>query len=188
VAAVEGLIQITTGQLIPLSEQQLVDCDKNNHGCHGGMMTETFRYIIQNGGITSEENYQYQSTDMGICDTNKESERDAQITDFEEVPPSSENDLLKAVSMQPVSVIIDASGQAFQHYSSGVFSSDCGTAQTHAVTVIGYGTTEDGIDYWLLKNSWGETWGENGYMKILRNVDAPEGMCGLAMKASYPTA
>ncbi|KAK9938885.1 hypothetical protein M0R45_015599 [Rubus argutus] len=188
VAAVEGLIQIKTGQLIPLSEQQLVDCDKSNNGCGGGFMVEAFQYIIQNGGIASEENYQYQSMDMEICDTNKESKHSAKITGFEEVPPSSENDLLKAVSMQPVSVAIDAHGEEFQQYHSGVFSGDCGTHLTHAVTAIGYGTTEDGIDYWLLKNSWGENWGENGYMKIKRNVDAPEGMCGLAMKASYPTA
>ncbi|XP_062013011.1 zingipain-1-like [Rosa rugosa] len=188
VAAVEGLIQIKTGQLIPLSEQQLVECDYNNNGCNGGSEVNAFKYIIQNGGIASEENYQYQSTDMGTCDTNKESDHAAQITGYEIVPSRSEDDLLKAVSKQPVSVSIDASGEAFQHYSSGVFSGNCGTNLHHAVAAIGYGTTEGEIDYWLLKNSWGETWGENGYMKILRNVDAPEGMCGLAIRASYPTA
>lgn len=190
VAVVEGLNQIKTGQLIPLSEQQLVDCNSDNNGCNGGNEVNAFKYIIQNGGIASEENYPYQSMYNGeyMCDTNKESEYAAQITGFEVVPSKSENDLLKAVSMQPVSVSIEGSGLAFRHYSSGVFTGDCGTNLHHAVTAIGYGTTENGIDYWLMKNSWGQNWGEGGYMKILRNVDAPEGKCGLAIRASYPTA
>ncbi|PQQ03328.1 vignain-like [Prunus yedoensis var. nudiflora] len=92
--------------------------------------------------------------------------------------------------MQPVSITIDASGNEFKHYQSGVFSpTDCGTNQNHAVTVVGYGTTEDGTKYWLLKNQWGESWGENGYMKIsLRDAGAPGGVCGLAQYALYPTA
>ncbi|TQD68898.1 hypothetical protein C1H46_045569 [Malus baccata] len=89
--------------------------------------------------------------------------------------------------MQPVSVSIHAS-PAFQHYSGGVFTGDdCGTKLNHAVTIIGYGTTEDGTPYWLIKNSWSDTWGENGYMKILRNADAPGGVCGLAIRPCYPT-
>ncbi|KAL6197240.1 hypothetical protein ACLB2K_032849 [Fragaria x ananassa] len=188
VAAVEGLTKIKTGQLISFSEQQLVDCSHQNGGCRGGSLEIAYEYVIQNGGIAREENYQYQGTDMETCDTNKESEHAAQITAYEQVPSRSENDLLKAVSMQPVSISIAAYGPDFQHYSNGVFSGDCGTHLDHAVTAIGYGTTEDGIPYWLLKNSWGEHWGESGYMRILRNSDAPEGMCGLAMNAFYPTA
>ncbi|PQQ06040.1 ervatamin-C [Prunus yedoensis var. nudiflora] len=90
--------------------------------------------------------------------------------------------------MQPVSIAIDASGVEFKHYQSGVFSAtDCGMSQNHAVTVVGYGTTEDGTKYWLLKNQWGESWGENGYMKILRDAGDPIGVCGLARYACYPT-
>ncbi|PQQ03326.1 ervatamin-C [Prunus yedoensis var. nudiflora] len=102
------------------------------------------------------------------------------ITGYEMVPANSEEDLLNAVSMQPVSITIDASADEFKHYDfrhyqSGVFSPTyCGTSQNHAVTVVGYGTTEDGIKYWLLKNQWGESWGENGYMKILRDAGAQE--------------
>ncbi|KAH0985793.1 hypothetical protein GBA52_012970 [Prunus armeniaca] len=148
-------------------------------------MTNSFKYIQENGGIASEENYPYQAVE-GTCNANQPA---VQITGYEKVPENSEEDLLKAVSMQPVSIAIVGSGNEFRNYKSGVFSpTDCGTTQDHAVTVIGYGTTEDGTKYWLLKNQWGESWGENGYMKILRDAGAPKGVCGLAQYASYPTA
>lgn len=164
-----------------------MDCDDGNFGCQPGYINEAFDYIKQNG-IAREENYQYLNSDSATCDTSKANERAAQITGYENVPTNSESDLLKAVAMQPVSVAIDASGEAFQSYSSGVFSGDCGTSLNHAVTAVGYGTTEDGTDYWLMKNSWGETWGENGYIKILRNANPPYGLCGIANQALYPTA
>ncbi|XP_062017329.1 zingipain-2-like [Rosa rugosa] len=188
-AAVEGLTKIKTGQLISLSEQQLVDCDHQNYGCNGGNLEYAYSYVVQNGGLAREETYPYQQRDMGTCDTTRESEHAAQITGYERVPSSSESDLQKAVAMQPVSVGITANGQDFQMYGSGVYNSgNCGTELNHAVTAIGYGTTEDGTPYWLIKNSWGESWGESGYMRILRNSDAPEGMCGLAINPVYPTA
>ncbi|TQD77103.1 hypothetical protein C1H46_037379 [Malus baccata] len=165
-------------------EQDAVTSVKDQGNC-GGDMAKAFAYIQQNGGIASEENYPYQGSD-GTCDMNLANEAAAKITNYARVTPNSETDLLKAVSMQPVSVAIVAS-QAFQLYSGGLFTDDnCGTELNHAVTIIGYGTTEDATPYWLIKNSWSGRWGENGYMKILRNADAPEGVCGLAMQASYP--
>lgn len=186
-AAIEGITQIKTGKLISLSEQQLLDCSTNgNFGCGGGWMHNAFKYVIDNQGITTGTNYPYQQTQQN-CDTQKATAPAAQISGYENVPANNEEALLKAVTMQPVSVAIEGSGQAFQYYQTGIFNGDCGTNPTHAVTIVGYGTTEDGTNYWLIKNSWGEGWGENGYMRIQRDVDAAEGLCGIARFASYPT-
>ncbi|GLT54447.1 hypothetical protein SLA2020_276460 [Shorea laevis] len=165
VAAVEGITKIKTGKLISLSEKQLLDCSTDyNHGCSGGSMDHAFQYIIQNQGLTTETNYPYEAI-VGTCDAEKASHSEAQISNFEDVPSNSEEALLKAVASQPVSVAIDGSG-AFQHYSSGVFNGECTNNLNHAVTVIG--------------------WGESGYMRILRDIEAPEGLCGIAIEASYP--
>ncbi|GJX10906.1 senescence-specific cysteine protease SAG39-like protein [Tanacetum coccineum] len=189
VAAMEGITQLKTGKLISLSEQELVDCDTSgvDQGCEGGLMDNTFDFIISNKGLTSESNYPYKGVD-GTCNSNEESNHAATITGHEDVPANSESALLKAVASQPVSVAIDASGSDFQFYSSGVFTGECGTELDHGVTAVGYGTSDDGTKYWLVKNSWGTSWGQEGYIMMERDVDAKEGICGIAMQASYPTA
>lgn len=180
----EGVTMIKTGQLISLSEQQLVDCATENSGCKGGFMDTAFEFIQHNNGLATEDNYPYNGMD-GVCNAK---EAAATISGYEDVPPNSESELQKSVANQPVSVAIDAGGSDFQFYSSGVFKGSCGTELNHGVTVVGYGTSDDGINYWLVKNSWGDRWGEQGYIKIERDVDAQEGRCGIAMKPSYPTA
>ncbi|KAJ4881883.1 Papain family cysteine protease [Raphanus sativus] len=104
------------------------------------------------------------------------------------VPSNNESALLDAVSRHPISVDIDAKMDSFRYYKEGVLDSrDCGTEVNHAVALVGYGVTDDGIKYWLAKNSWGENWDEKGYIRLRRMVDNwPEGTCGLAQYAYYP--
>ncbi|CAN8313545.1 unnamed protein product [Cochlearia groenlandica] len=187
IAAVEGLMKIARGNIISLSEQQLVDCDKPyNNGCKGGSISEAFKYIVRNQGISSEETYPYQTRD-GIC--RPKTTPAMRIKGFQILPKNNERVLLAVVSRQPVAVCISGSGASFIHYSRGVYDSrDCGTSMDHAVTLVGYGTSQEGIKYWLAKNSWGKTWGEGGYIRIRRDVEWPEGMCGLAQFASCPFA
>lgn len=108
------------------------------------------------------------------------------IDSHENVPVNNEDALMKAVSNQPVSVAIDAGGSDLQFYSEGVFTGDCGTELDHGVAVVGYGTTLDGTKYWIVKNSWGPEWGEKGYLRMQRGINAEEGLCGIAMEATYP--
>ncbi|KAG2575230.1 hypothetical protein PVAP13_7KG422300 [Panicum virgatum] len=181
----ERRYQIVTGDLISLSEQELVDCDTSyNEGCNGGLMDYAFEFIINNGGIDTEEDYPYKGTD-NRCDVNRKNAKVVTIDSYEDVPVNSEKSLQKAVANQPVSVAIEASGRAFQLYSSGIFTGRCGTALDHGVTAVGYGT-ENGKDYWIVKNSWGSSWGEAGYIRMERNVKASSGKCGIAVEPSYP--
>ncbi|KAL3534301.1 hypothetical protein ACH5RR_002762 [Cinchona calisaya] len=189
IAATEGITKLSTGKLISLSEQEIVDCDKTSQdqGCEGGEMEDAFEFIVKNKGVASESTYPYTAVD-GTCSKTKEGSHAAKIKGYEKVPVNNEAALLKAVANQPISVAIDASGMAFQFYTSGIFTGDCGTDLDHGVTAVGYGTTSDGTKYWLVKNSWGTSWGESGYIRMQRGIAAKEGLCGIAMDSSYPTA
>jgi C1A family cysteine protease len=178
---VEGAVQIATGKLTSLSEQQLVDCggSTGNQGCNGGLMDDGFQYIINNGGLGSESSYPYTAAD-GKCKTVPSV---STIKGFKDVQSGSEDDLLAALQSQPVSIAIEADQSGFQFYKSGVFTGPCGKQLDHGVLLVGAGT-DNGVDYWKIKNSWGASWGDNGYIRFVRGQD----MCGLADAASFPTA
>ncbi|MFS7999245.1 putative zingipain [Helianthus anomalus] len=164
--AVEGINKIVTGNLVPVSEQELVNCDTSyNQGCKGGLVDHAFEFIIKNGGIHTEEDYPYTATD-GICDANKTKTKVVTI-DYYEYVPNDELSLQKAVANQPTSVAVRVGCLEFQLYKSGIFSGSCGSDLDHAMLVIGYGT-ESGKPYWLVKNSWGRDWAMDGYVKIGR--------------------
>ncbi|EOY15911.1 Xylem cysteine peptidase 1 [Theobroma cacao] len=186
VAAVEGINQIVTGNLTSLSEQELIDCDTTyNNGCNGGLMDNAFAYIIANGGLHREDDYPY-IMEEGTCEMRKEQSNLVTISGYRDVPKNNEESLLKALANQPVSVAIQASGRDFQFYSGGVFDGHCGTQVDHGVAAVGYGSTSRGLDYIIVKNSWGPRWGEKGYIRMKRNTKKLEGLCGINKMASYP--
>ena len=188
--AIEGINAIKTGTMVSLSEQMLVDCDTSrDHGCDGGLMDFAFDFVVENGGIDTEESYPYTASE-GQCDLNRLRRHVVTIDGYEDVPENDEIALKKAVSYQPVSVAIEADQRAFQLYAGGVFDDvTCGTDLNHGVLIVGYGTSQiNGTDvpYWKVKNSWGPNWGEQGFVKLIRSQKMGEGECGVAMMASYP--
>ncbi|KAI6703612.1 hypothetical protein NL676_012748 [Syzygium grande] len=188
--AMEGINALVTGDLVSLSEQELVSCDTTNDGCDGGYMDYAFEWVINNGGIDSEADYPYTSTDgeTGTCDTSKEENKVVSIDGYEDVA-ESDSALLCAVVQQPISVGMDGSAMDFQLYTGGIYNGSCSDDPDdidHAVLIVGYGS-ESGEDYWIVKNSWGTDWGIDGYFYILRNTDIEYGVCAINAMASYPT-
>jgi cathepsin L len=189
--SVEGAVFLKRGgKLISLSEQQLMDCStsEGDNSCEGGLMDNAFQYILDNKGICAEADYPYVAKDEAC---KKGCSVVSTISGFVDVPtdpsnPKNETGLMAAVMKGPVSIAIEADQPVFQLYTGGVISSPaCGTNLDHGVLIVGFNTdTTTGQDYWLVKNSWGPKWGENGYVRLIRN----ENECGLNSMSSYPLA
>lgn len=191
--AMEGAHFLATGKLVSLSEEQLINCvNKGQFDCQtGGDMTAAFQYVIKNKGIVAESTWPYTSADHKTCKYPAGSTTApyvATFSSYKSITANDENALKTAVAQQPVAVAIDASHPSFQFYSSGVYTEKkcCTNCQEsdldHGVLAVGYGT-ENGKDYWLIKNSWNSGWGDSGYIKMVRNDNA---RCGVAAMASYP--
>jgi len=179
IGAVESAWALAGNTLTSLSEQQLVDCSKaqGNQGCNGGLMDNAFNYIISNGGICTEDSYPYTARD-GTCQTTCTSA--AKISAFTDVTAGDEGALYTALTKQPVSVAVDAS--SWQSYSSGVMTTCTFQQLDHGVLLVGAGT-DQGQDYWRIKNSWGTGWGETGFIRVSKGVNA----CGITNAASTPS-
>ncbi|KAF7205368.1 procathepsin L [Nothobranchius furzeri] len=182
--ALEGQLFRMAGKLVLLSEQNLVDCSipEGNHGCGGGWMNSAFQYVVDQGGLDTEACYPYRGRNQA-CGYNPSCSA-VNVTGYVNVPEGSEAALMDAVaSVGPVSVAIDASKYSFQFYSSGVYyEPSCSPTPDHGVLVVGYGSTSS-ENYWLVKNSWGTGWGDQGY--ILMSKDKNNN-CAIASYASYP--
>jgi len=199
--ALEGALAIKNKKLVSISEQELVDCAGSfgNQGCNGGLMDDGFKFI-QAKGDSLEATYAYTAA-TGTCNAAKETAADgvkaSVITAIKDVTPQSCADMMAAVAIGPVSVAIEADQTGFQHYSSGVFSGTCGTALDHGVLVVGYGT-DGSSEYWKVKNSWGATWGDAGYIRMAKSCASTgrsllggggktsKGECGILSQPSYP--
>jgi len=187
--SMEGQHSLSTGKLVSLSEQNLMDCStaEGDMGCNGGLMDDAFEYVIKNNGIDTEASYPYQAV-QGKCHYNS-TNIGATISSYYDIPSKNETALALAVAtVGPVSVAIDAAGISFQFYRSGVYH-DMFCSQTnldHGVLAIGIGSMHDWLgthDYYLVKNSWGTSWGQAGFIFMSRNRD---NNCGIATDSSYP--
>lgn len=187
-AAMEGIWKISGNALQNQAEQQLVDCSTSygNQGCNGGWMDYAFKYVIAVGGQMPTSSYPYTAV-QGTCKFSA-SAVVAKIKSYADVPQGSCSTLLTFATRQPTSVAIAVDSQ-FQAYKTGVYSdTTCGTGLNHGVTVVGYGTdSASNKQYWLVRNSWGSSWGQQGYIWMDRNVSPSTGICGICLAASAPS-
>jgi len=185
IGSLEGAHAKKTGNLTALSEQNLVDCAQNYdcHGCEGGWMSSGLEYILYNNGVDTEAEYPYSAADQK-CQYVK-NHTGATVNRVVNITKGNTEHLLYSIALfGPVSVAIDAEFD-FQNYKSGIYTStECGTKYlNHGVLVVGYGVTSSGNKYYIIKNSWGTSWGMDGY--AYWNRDVPN-MCGIAEAATFP--
>ena len=185
--SMEGALAISTGNLQNLSQQQLIDCSTSygNFGCRGGLMDYAFEYAIDNG-VCLDRDVPYEGIGKDCNDQELNCNKIAKFSHCVDVKPNNELSLLLAVQQTPVSVAIEADSRIFQFYKSGIITdSNCGTTLDHGVLIVGF-SRDDDQDFWIVKNSWGKGWGENGYVRIARTSSQNfEGICGIAKQPSF---
>jgi len=181
----EGAHFIGMKALVSLSEQNLVDCStsEGNEGCNGGLMTQAFEYVKKNNGLDTEASYPYTATGPNACKF-KAANVGSKISSWTNVASGSEASLVTFINKGPVSVAIDASHSSFQLYTSGIYYEPACSSQSldHGVLAVGYGT-DSSHDYYIVKNSWGTSWGNQGYILMSRNRN---NNCGIATMATQP--
>ena len=192
--SVESANAIKTKKLVSLSEQELVDCSgpEGNMGCGGGFMTQAFQYIMDNKGLCSEKAYPYTASD-GQCQSGN-CTNVVSITGYGNITAGDEDEMKIRLLKQPISIAMQADLPSFQNYKKGIYHDiQCNGEIDHGVLLVGYGHNQQfNKDYWIVKNSWGNTWGNKGYFAISRNVKKignttfPNGMCSVASNPSYP--
>lgn len=163
-----------------------MDCSKEegNNSCEGGLMDYAFEFVVKDG-ICLESVYPYEQQDHTVCKRAACQSKMA-ISGYKDLA-HTDDALASAIAQQPVAVAIEADQSSFQFYNTGVMASSCGTQLDHGVLAVGYGV-DNGAKYWKVKNSWGPTWGDQGYIKLARGVAQEGGQCGILLSASFPTA
>ena len=181
----EGAHFIATGELLSLSEENLVACAHNgNLGCMGGMMDRAFTWTESNP-LETETDYPYNGW-LGSTNCKYDSTKGkVSATSYVDVTPSNADALKAQLVKGPVSVAIQANQKVFQRYTGGVITEGCGTNLDHGVLAVGYGTADDGTPYYRVKNSWGASWGEDGYVRLA--IEDGDGVCGIQIQPSQPT-
>lgn len=189
VAGVEAANTLYSGELTTLSEQQIVDCDPYDWGCDGGSFTDVWRYTIDNKGLVPDSEWPYEAKET-VCHRKLERTRPAVTVDYiVELPEQNEQALMQALAHTPTGVAM-CCGEFIDNwhlYTGGIFneSAHCTEPIDHALLAVGYGTTEDGVPFFKIKNSWGQHWGEDGYMYVRRGIADPKGSNGVALCPGY---
>lgn len=190
IGAIEGAHFVATSELISLSEQNLMDCDKLDHSCEGGLMENAFQFEESQKGVCTEDDYPYLATDENECKTDCDKVETTKVKSYTDIAAGDKHGLLASIVIQPTSIAMDAGGLGFQFYSSGVFNDDkCGAngAIDHGVLAVGYGFDEEsGHKFFKVKNSWGDSWGEGGYFRIKRDSKNKFGTCAVLAYMTAP--
>ena len=189
-ATMEGAHFIKYGKLLKLSEQECVDCDNESYGCNGGYSENCLSYAYGNVGLMLESDYPWkgQAQSCGAVYSKKATA----VEKINSIPPKSAQAIKENIAIGPVTMTIAAGSYIFIHYFGGIITStECGTALTHEVSAVGYGvakdsTTQEDIPYYLIKNSWGNKWGENGYVRIKMGGEDDWGICGTQEVSKRP--